>query len=257
MNFSVPVFALVAGAAIGYCCAPREAAPEILQDEDAPARTIEDKGDKASLAALRMRIKELEEALALANAFASAKEVTPADRENPEERRGRPGPRDWRADFERMKTEEPEKYAAITNRMARFRQMRLDRAQTKLDILQSFNTDAMGAEARDMHERLERAIAEREELESSISPEDNSDEEIRETIRAMMERDREIRELSGEVRMNLISGIVGELGYEGDDAKAIVDTFAGVIDATETSFGGPPGPPPGPPPGAGENRPRP
>ena len=238
LNFSVPVIALVAGAALGYCLAPAPeraegAAPDVGGE---PRGMIADAGQDGVVAALKRRIKDLESQLAeAARAKAQNEELVAGDGARKPEM-----PQSPKEFFERLKREDPARYAQMTNGMARFRQHRLRQAQSKLDFFSSIDTSFMDSAAKADHDRLVEAIARREEIEERIHDETLSDEAREDVMREMFELDRETRQLNRRERQALLSETVRELGFADDDANAITDTIAEIIDATEGGFGGPP-----------------
>ena len=252
-NFSPVVISLLVGAALGYCLGPAsspapapepEQKAEIEQDKQPDRR---DHGDRAANRALRARIKELEDMLAKQGV-----EVEKMKDEETARRERHDGPRDFRADMERIRKEEPERYAQMTNGMAQFRQRRFERAQSKMDFLSSVDDSRMSPEARETHNKLKELIAQRAELESKISPEaiaDSTEEERREFFEAMRDTDRQIRELNQIERDNLLQEAAKSLGLEGDDAKEVADMVKGIYDATESDRGFGPGGPGGRGPG--------
>ena len=163
-NFSPVVISLLVGAALGYCLGPVSSpapAPEPEKKaEPEQVKQPEYRGERADRA-LRARIKELEGML--------AKQGVEVEKMKEEETERRERPRfDPRAEMERLKTEDPARYAQITNGMAQFRQRRLERAQSKIDFLSSVDTSNMSPGARKTHEDLQDMIARREEIESKM-----------------------------------------------------------------------------------------
>ena len=246
MNFSVPVAALVAGAALGYCFAPSQSAPEAAEagsGEGKPAGMIADAGDEASVRALRARVKELELLLAAAEARLSSS----AEEERVDERSRRRGER-WnpREELARLKETDPERYATITNRFAHFRRRRQERAQMRMEYFNSIDMSGMDAAAQETHARLVGLIARREDIENAIHDENSSDEAREAAMQEMFMVDGELRDLNMQERWNLLAATMGELGYSGEDAEEIVSAVSDIIRATESDFGGPGGPPRGP-----------
>lgn len=248
LNFSVPVIALIAGAAIGFCLKPSQPAETTAAETSATktqaAAQIADASGDAGVEAMRSRIKELEAMLAAA-ASQNAEKPEPAAQEGDEPgrhgRRERFNPREM---MERLKTEDPERYAQMTNRMARFRQHRTEMAQSKLDFLASIDLSSQGEEAQATHSKLQSMIAKREELEEKLHSEDISDEERDAAMQQIFSMEREMRHLYREERSNLLSEVVQELGFSGDDAADITATLSDIIEATSSHFGhgGPGGP---------------
>ena len=247
-NFSPIVISLLVGAALGYCLGPLSSpapapAPEPEQkseSEQAKQPDRGDRGDRAANRALRARIKELEDML--------AKQGIEVEKMKEEEttRRDR-GPRNWdfRADMERLKKEEPERYAQITNSMAQFRRHRLERAQSKIDFLSSIDTSRMSPAMLKVHSDLQDMIARREEIESKMhSIMDMTEEDRHALFGEMRETDERIRELNRFERDNLLVQTAEALGFQGDDAAEIIDTVKSIYEATDSGwgFGGPGGP---------------
>ncbi len=222
--------ALLVGAALGYCLAPASPAPSVEHnmDEDAKVVPTQVEGDAASTRALRARVRELEKMLARRGVEAEKTNVDETERAT---RRGRRF--DPRAEMERLKKEDPARFAQMTNRMAQFRRRRLEHAQYKMDILDSVDTSKMSAEARQIHEALQNAIEEREALEEKMRNfMDMSDEDRRQVMEKMHEVNGRIRELNGTERDNLIAQTVESLGLDGDDAMDVVETVKAIYEAT-------------------------
>ena len=248
-NFSPIVLSLLVGAAIGFCLGPMSSpspapAPEPeAKPEQAQRPRNGDDGERAANRALRARIKELEDMLAKQGI-----EVEKMKEEETTRRERQERPRDFRAEMERLKTEDPARYAQITNGMAQFRQRRLERAQSKIDFLSSVDTSKMSPGARKTHEDLQEMIARREEIESKMhSIMDMTEEDRHALFGEMRETDERIRELNRLERENLLVQTAETLGFSGDDAKEIAETVKGIYEATDSGFGfGPPGGPGGP-----------
>lgn len=253
-TFAVPVTALLIGAALGFCLSPSKAPQSDAETSPTPVahdKKIADAGSDEAANALRKRVRELEALLKQAQEEKQAA-ATEERVETPQDFR----PRSPREMFERMRTEDPERFAQMTNNMARFRRDRLARAQSKIDFLESIDTSTMSTAQLKTHEALQNMIARREEIEAKMHNPDLSDEERHAIFEKMHAMDREIRELNASERTSLLSQTAEALGYTGDDAEEIVATITEIISATESGRNGPPGPPPtgaplGPPPGMG------
>ena len=253
-NICILVAALIAGAAAGYCVgryvtpSPAPAEPSDEKPRQSQRAGVGNDAEKKILrervAAQDARIRELE-------AQGRAEE---GDGEKPAEtavREGeRPPRRDFRAEMERLRVEEPERYAQITNRMARFRQQNLERAQSKMDFLASIDTSTMPQAAREAHTALMDLIERRAEIDDKFRNFGAmTDEERRAAFDEMREVDGDINRLNKTVRSNLLRQTAKELGLKGEASKDFVDTVKGIIDATESGFGHhgrPGGPPRGP-----------
>ena len=242
-NFSPVVISLLAGAAIGFCFAPSAGAPKAAPEKTSPKKVkAESRPDEAAekeMRVLRSRIKELEDMLAKQGVEVEEMKEESSRRE----RRDRP--RDFRADMERLKKEEPERYAQITNSMAQFRRHRLERAQSKIDFLSSIDTSRMSPAMLKVHSHLQDMIEKREAVEEKMRGfMDMTEEERREAFQEIGEIDGRIRELNRAERDNLLVQTAEALGFQGDDAAEIIDTVKSIYEATDSGwgFGGPGGP---------------
>ena len=242
-NFSPVVISLLAGAAIGFCFAPSAGAPKAAPEKTSPKKVkAESRPDEAAekeMRVLRSRIKELEDMLAKQGVEVEEMKEESSRRE----RRDRP--RDFRADMERLKKEEPERYAQITNSMAQFRRHRLERAQSKIDFLSSIDTSRMSPAMLKVHSDLQDMIEKREAVEEKMRGfMDMTEEERREAFQEIGEIDGRIRELNRAERDNLLVQTAEALGFQGDDAAEIIDTVKSIYEATDSGwgFGGPGGP---------------
>ena len=242
-NFSPVVISLIAGAAIGFCFAPSAGAPKAAPEKTSPktvkAESRPDAAAEKEMRVLRSRIKELEDMLAKQGVEVEEMKEESSRRE----RRDRP--RDFRADMERLKKEEPERYAQITNSMAQFRRHRLERAQSKIDFLSSIDTSRMSPAMLKVHSDLQDMIEKREAVEEKMRGfMDMTEEERREAFQEIGEIDGRIRELNRAERDNLLVQTAEALGFQGDDAAEIIDTVKSIYEATDSGwgFGGPGGP---------------
>lgn len=233
-NFSPIVISLLVGAALGYCLGPASSpapAPEPEQKaEPEQVKQPEYRGERADRA-LRARIKELEGML--------AKQGIEVEKMKEEEAERRERPRfDPRAEMERLKTEDPARYAQITNGMAQFRRHRLERAQSKIDFLSSIDTSRMSPAMLKVHSDLQDMIEKREAVEEKMRGFiDMTDEERREAFQEIGEIDGKIRELSRAERDNLLVQTAEALGFQGDDAAEIIDTVKSIYEATDSGWG--------------------
>ncbi|MBR0196946.1 MAG: hypothetical protein IJQ34_02325 [Kiritimatiellae bacterium] len=244
MNFSVPVIALIGGVAIGYCFRGGAKVEEVDSGESAVGRhheMIADKGEDASLQALRDRVKELEAEVKKYELFSEAVSNTPtvAEAQPVREERRREGFRDR---IERMKKENPEQYAQMTNDMRRWRDMRKERAQSKIDLLDSYSSRGLLAgNSLENADALKNLLASREEIEEKIHREDLSDEEREATMRSMFETDGAIGDMNEQVRQDLFAAVAKDLGFSDEDSRLVVEELNTIIEATNGGFGGPPG----------------
>ena len=244
MNLAIPVVALLAGAAIGYVLkpAPKAAEPEPKGEQRVRKGQIVER-DGASENALRARVRELERELAALAAGNASGKVE----ENNERRGGMAGAptrEEMRANFEKWKQENPEEWERMEKRRQEFLKRRQERAQSKMDFLASIDTSTMSKKAKETHERLQRLIAQREELETKLHADmaNMSDEDREHLFREMHETDDAIRETNSQERENLLQQTAEALGFSGAEATEIVDTIGEIYEATSSHFGRPGGP---------------
>ena len=229
--------ALLAGVAIGYFVKDESIPAEEPKAEEKAKKPVADKGDEASVKALRRRIAELEKLIAekdgaseiaISNAVAEAAKVRPPE----------PPRQNWRERMEEMKKNDPERYTQMTNRFAQWRRDRAAQAQDRMEFLSSIDTSRMSAGAKKTHNALQDLIARREELEQQLHQEDLSDEERGRLMRELGESHRELVRLNGEERKNLFDETAKGLGFTGADAKEFTATIQEVIEATDSGWGG-------------------
>ena len=228
--------ALLVGVAIGYFVKdePVAVGETATVEEKATKKSVADKGDEASVKALRHRIAELEKALAekeerSETAVASAEPQTRAP-ERPQ--------LNWRERMEEMKRNEPERYNEMTNRMAQWRRDQSVRAKNKIDFLSSIDTSRMSAGAKKTHFALQNLIARRDDLEAQLQQEDLSDEDRGAMMHELWESHRELQRLNAEERKILIGETAKGLGFSGEDAREFSATIQEVIEATDSGWGG-------------------
>ena len=240
--------ALLAGVAIGYFVKDEPIPAEEPKVEEKAKKPVVDKGDEASVKALRRRIAELERMLAekdgkseiaISNAVAEAVQSRPPE----------PPRQDWRERMEEMKKSDPERYTQMTNRFAQWRRSRSEQARNKIDFLSSIDISRMSAGAKKTHNALQDLIAKREEIEQQLQAPDLSDDERGRLMGELHSTHRELMRLNGEERKNLFEETARNLGFAGEDAKEFSATIQDVIEATDSGFGfhhgGHRGPPPG------------
>ena len=229
--------ALLAGVAIGYFVKDEPIPAEESKVEAKAKKPVADKGDEATVKALRHRITELERLLAekedkseiaISNAVAEAAKMRPP--ESPRQ--------NWRERMEEMKKNDLERYTQTTNRFAQWRRSRAEQARDKIDFLSSIDTSRMSAGAKKTHTALQDLIARREELEQQLHQEDLPDEERGRLMRALGDSHRELMRLNGEERKNLFDETAKGLGFTGADAKEFTATIQEVIEATDSGWGG-------------------
>ena len=231
------VGALAIGAALGFGFG-RMGTPKTVtaeRDDGYVAKgKIADQGADASAAALRARIAELEKALAakpteivVTNVVAGA--GNGERRFNPQQR------------LEEMKKNDPERYVQTTNRIAQWRQRRVERARSRLEFLASVDTSRMSGKAKKVHDELQDAIARQAELEERLHDPDLTEEDRKATFGEMHDLRGRLADLNRRERTELLNETASELGLQGEDAKCLTDTIREVIEATDSGFGHGPG----------------
>ena len=246
--------ALLVGVAVGYF-AGDHGHPAALPEETGaavPRRQIADKGEAASVKALRARIAELEKALAeKSKTSESAVSNAVAEAVRTAEQNRRPGdPREW---LENIRKTDPERYVQMTNRFAQWRKSRAEQARSKMDFLSSIDISHMSASARQTHDELQQLIVRREEIEQALHQEGVTDEHRHELMEEMRASHEAMNELNRKERHNLIAETARELGFKGEDAKEFTATIKEIIRATDNGWGGHRGGP-GRGPGGGRGR---
>jgi len=239
----VGVLGLVLGGAIGYALHPEAEVPADVPEARPTVRgKITDAGEGAALAGLRARVVELERQLRTSGAEVVTVRVASAEAES---RRGwgPRGPEQMRAEMERIRREEPERYQRMTNFMARARAARAVREQTRRSYFADIGTEGMTTAEKKTHARLQELLAERAELDESMAREDLTDEARRQLFEQRHATERELRALNEAERSTLLRQATSALGYEGEAAEEIIGTVYDIFDATETHHGPPPGMP--------------
>ena len=228
--------ALLAGVAIGYFVKDEPVPVEEQTFEVAVKKPVADKGEGASVKALRHRIAELERMLAekdgkseiaISNAVAEAAKARPPERPR----------QSWRERMEEMKKNDPKHYTEMTNNIANWRRSRAELARSKMDFLSSVDVSRMGADAKKTHGELLELIARRQELEEQMHREDLTDEERGKLRHDLWTSQEELMRLNDLERGNLFEETARNLGFSGDDAKEISTTIMEVIEATDGGWG--------------------
>lgn len=232
--------ALIAGIAIGF------AGAKLLQ-EDEPTPQVEVKTEKKTIkksseipGVNRFRFPRREFQRQMPEESPANHEV--AVEENSENSRRENRNMDFNERIARMKTENPEEYAAYTNRMARWRDSRRQRAASKLEFLASVDTSTMSGPEKATHEKLQSLIEEREELQTKfdegIASGEMSDEDSLAVWRQMRKADRQIADLNKAERENLIKKTAEAVGFTGEEVGEIAGTIMKVIEVTENNSWG-------------------
>ena len=259
---------LLAGAVAGYFVrsaieAPVQEGPKDIAPAASPTVSLPDAADsvaRADVETLRARVRELEKLLNeregdLAR-LASKSEQKPEAAESGEAS-GRQRPREsFRERMERMKTEEPERYAEMQKRHGEFRARLHADNEERGNFLASIDTSRMTEEQKAGHERLISIIQTLDASMDKIGPGAEvqmTDEERQEVFSAM----RDVVPLMEQERQYILE----EVGKEyGEDGPAFANYIEEIIANTtplprfgcgrggpRPPRGGPGGPPPGGP----------
>ena len=238
------IMALAAGVAIGYLAAPKSA-PEPTKPERPSRRAqthVVDADQKAGMAAMRQRIRDLERRLAAATASATAQTNAAAKPPQSEERVGfgPPRPEEWRARMEAMRQNDPERYTQMTNNMARWRSRMAAATQDRMAFFASLDTSTLTPKQRETHERLQELLARREELFKAMDVSNDSitDEQRGAAHQEMRQIMGQLQSLEREERDMLLNQAARNLGCSGAMAKELVDTIKTIYDATQSWGGG-------------------
>ena len=229
--------ALLAGVAIGYFVKDEPIPAEEPKAEEIAKRQVADKGEAATVRALRRRIAELEKLLAEKNGKSEIA-ISNAVAEAAKARPPAPPQQNWRERMEEMKKNDPARYTQMTNRFAQWRRSRSEQARSKIEFLSSVDVSQMSAGAKKTHDALQELIARREGIEQQLQSPDLTDEERGKLMGELHSTHHELMRLNDEERNNLFVETARNLGFEGEDAKEISATIQEVIRATDSGWGG-------------------
>lgn len=211
---------------------PVAAEPEVIHHvRKVPRKSIDPPHNNGLIASLRAEIAELKADRATSDVARSGREITRADAPK-DERRGE----GWQARMERMKSEEPERYAEMEQRRAEFRLRMEERKLTKQEFLESIDTATMNAEQLANHERL-KMLTERvnEITEMMISGETENRRELR---HEMFQAYNELRELNNNARVYLLEQTASAVGYKGAEAELFIAHLEDIIGNTTMQMRG-------------------
>lgn len=153
---------------------------------------------------------------------------------------------DRRGFLERMRTENPEEYARMTNGWAQARQAWREREQSRLDFFDSIDLSVLDADDRAKAEEFQNLVVRRGELEARMGAGPGAaamtDEERRALFEELRATHEAIGELGTDVRDVLVRQTALTLGLDAETSDAVAATVAEIIEATGNSFGGPRGP---------------
>lgn len=241
VHLVVPVATFAIGGFAGYLMKGETPAAEKPKAADVrtPRKTMADRSDAMTISVLRNRIRELEGRIAAqGKGDRSAEPVAEAAREGERAGRGPRGPRDFRAEMERMRTEEPERFAEMQKRREEWNARQRERSESRNAFFASVDTSRMSAEDRATHENFRRLMARQEELRASMAAGDSATDEERNAARQELHAIREqMGALNGRERDVLLRQTASALGLSGADAKDAVDTIKTIYETTASQGG--------------------
>ncbi|MDD5705058.1 MAG: hypothetical protein PHR35_03975 [Kiritimatiellae bacterium] len=206
------------------------------------------------IAALKVELAASEAAYAMSITSAPPASVAASAVENESQPYARRSAESYAQRLERMRTEDPEAYAAMQARREEMRQRFEQRSQERSDFLASIDTRGMDAAQRENHEKLLAAIAQADEAMSRYAPEEWR-QMTPEQRQAMGETMRTLGSLYEQERRYLLEETGRALGEQGAD---FADYIQNIFDHTSMAPGagfmrrygrdhdrqGPPPPPP-------------
>jgi membrane-associated HD superfamily phosphohydrolase len=213
--------ALLAGIAVGWIIKPAETVKNKAETEESGRRR------KQRIAESGTRVKTV--TTVVTNTIQNTVTNTVQVSRNPP-----PGPGGFMAELERMKDENPERYASMTNRMAQFRRRMMQRTESKLETLAAIDTTGWSKSQIATHEKYQELIARREELMDIIRHDSGASSQERDAAFAELRQiGHELRETSAKERNTLLDKTFQELGYSSSDAKEIRETIKTIYSTTE------------------------
>ncbi len=176
---------------------------------------------RGKLAAARA---EMQEAKATVEALSEA-----AQPEAPEEPRLSPAER-----MEKLKQEDPERYAELQRRREQFQQQIMDAQANRDDFLGNIDLSLLTPEQQEVHAAYTTALARQTELSEIMREKFESGEEFTDEERiAMFENRREIRELQEQERSALLTAVGTSMGFTADESADFVALIEEVYSATQ------------------------
>ena len=137
--------------------------------------------------------------------------------------------------MEKMKEEEPERYAEIQKQREEFKERMTRNAAESTSFLLDVNTENMDEKQAETHEQILLALQENWRIMNEI--EELSGEEASQARRQMHDNMHVLRDLYGTERQYLLEEAGRSLGYEGTDATEFAGHIQSIYDSTSTSFG--------------------
>jgi hypothetical protein len=211
---------------------------EVVQVTKTPGRvvTVRDEAAERAAEALRKRVAELEKALAGGDAASVQQQgqeeppQTEASREEQDARRRQ----SWDERMERMKTEDPERYAEMQQRREEFRQRMEQRTRDRADFLDAVDKTGMTSDQRANHEKLLETVARVNELTAQMmqSGGRGRGEEGEALRQEMGESMMALGQLYDSERQYLLETTAKAAGYSGGDVSAFTEHIQSIIENT-------------------------
>ena len=194
--------------------------------------------ERAVSEALRLRVAELEKALAAREAAAPLQETKPSEKA-PEER---PARQSFTERLEQMKKDNPEQYAEEVKRREEFRQNMEQRAQDRAEFIAAVDTRNMNDEQRENHTKLLATVARANELMAQMGqPGVERTPEMRQEMGEVMSS---LGDLYSTERRYLLEETARTVGYDGSQVSEFADQMQAIVDnTTMPRRGGRGGPP--------------
>lgn len=222
--------------------APAQETPvvqETVRVAQAPA--VRNAATERDAEALRKRVAELERALAERSSGRNRRPqpaqveetVTEGERENNQ-------PQSWEDRMERMRTEDPDRYAEMQQRRESFRQSMEQRARDRADFLDAVDVSSMTREQRANHEKLLDAVSRANDLMALMAEGGRRRGEEGDALRQEMgETMASLGQLYESERQYLFEATAKAAGYTGNDVQAFTEHIKTIIENTSAmpSFG--------------------
>lgn len=195
--------------------------------------TVLDKSAERAAEALRKRVAELEKALAERDAERALQPTGQPQEAAPDEGDGRSRRQSWDTYMERMRTEEPERYAEMQRRREEFRQSMDQRQRERADFLDAVDVAGMSPEQRAQHNQLLETAARANELMAQMMQSGRRQGEEGEALRREIgETMATLGQLYDAERHYLLEATAKAAGYTGNDVQAFSDHIQNIINNT-------------------------
>ncbi len=194
--------------------------------------------------------KELEKLLEAKNVPKTAKQKPPSQpaptftsfpapqappAENRDENSGQQDRQDrGRAAMEKLKETDPERYAAMVERMNNFTKQMHENSAKQVDFMKKLDTKSMTPEQLDNHNKLQPLVARNNQLlyELTQNPEGDNASNIR---REMFDNSRQMRDLLDTERSVALQQFATQLGYRSDQTAQFEEYIKYVYDMTSSN----------------------